>query len=192
MSVLGECFPLGVGEGAPERRFDPRQILPAEEFPGQVAGEGGHHDAMLPGDPSRRLFEGDHMARAGVAVGDQDVAEAGPRHGAAVVHEGIAHHPLADVHRPHVVEGEAPQVERWGQHDLPARPLGHDALGERAREVLGGEGVYSEGEVRAVLLERAHGDDHRRPLPIQGIEGGGGQLFQFVDAQKELPWVAVR
>ena len=132
------------------------------------------------------------MSRSTVTVGNEDVSKPGPRHGIAVVHEQIAHHALAHGHRAHRLEGEGAEVQRGRQDDVPALALRHDALGDGLREVATREGVHAHGQVRAMSLERARGEDDNRAIAGQRIEGGARELLEEMNAQKLDPFVAAR
>jgi hypothetical protein len=99
--VLGKSLPLRLRQRAPEPGLDPGEETPAQELPGEVAGEGGHRDAVTPGHDGGGLLERDQVARTPVAVRYQDVPEPGAAQGRAVVHHRIADHPLAHGHRAH-------------------------------------------------------------------------------------------
>ena len=84
---------------------------------------------------------------------------------------------------------------RWSvgdEHRAPARPLLDEPLGERLGEVAGGEGVDADGQVRAVLLERAHREHDHGALARQRVQRRARQLLEEVNAQKLLPRVAAR
>ena len=132
------------------------------------------------------------MPGTAVAVRDEDVAEARARQSIAIVHEKIANHALAHGHGARRLESEGAEVKRGGEHDVPVRALGHDALGDGLGEVAPGEGVHAHGQVRAMRLERAGGENDHRPLARQGVHGGARELFEEVDGQKLDPFVAAR
>ena len=123
------------------------------------------------------------MTGARVAVGDQDVAEARAGQSRPVVDHGVAHDALPDVDGAHRLERERSEVQRRREHGAPARPLGHDALGDGLGEVARRHRVHAHGQVRPVLLERAHGEDHDRPVAVERVERRRRDLFQQVNAQ---------
>jgi len=83
-------------------------------------------------------------------------------------------------------------VERRGEHDLPAGPLVHDALRDGLCEVTARVSIDAHRQVRAMRLERAHGEDDDRALARQRVDGGARELLEEVDAQKLDPFVAAR
>ena len=132
------------------------------------------------------------MPGAPVAVGDEDEAEAGPREGATIVDERVADDALADAHGAHRLERERAEMERRREHHREGGSLRHQAIRHGSREVARGERVDADGKVRAVLLERAHREDHDGARAIERVERGRRHLFQTVDVQKLLPLVAAK
>ena len=117
-------------------------------------------------------------------------ARAGQR--AAIVHEEVAHHALSHRDGADRLESEGAEVQRRRQDYMPARPLGHEALGHGLGEISPRVGVHPEGQVRAMGLERARRQDDDGALSRQRVESRARDLFQEVDAQKLDPFVAVR
>ncbi|OLD38963.1 MAG: hypothetical protein AUI57_04980 [Candidatus Rokubacteria bacterium 13_1_40CM_2_68_8] len=192
MCVVRERLPLVVGQGPPERRRDLLEVPAAEEVPGQVARERGHRHAVSSRDDRRGLLERREVPGPAVAVGDEDVPEAGARQRGAVVDERVTHHALPHAHRPHGVEREGAEVERGGQQRGPVRPRGGEAFAERLGEVAGGDRIDAHRQVRSVLFERAHGQDHDGARAVERVERGARHLFEQVHGQNELPFVAAR
>src|SRR2546422_11775013 len=81
------------------------------------------------------LLQRREMAGAGVAVRDQDVAEAGARERAAVVDQRVADDALTHGHGADTVERERAEMQRGRQHRGPARPRRDEPVGDRLREV---------------------------------------------------------
>ena len=190
--VVAESPALFVGQRAAERRLDLRKVTAEEELPRDVAGDGRHRHAVASRDESRSLLERREMSRTAVAVRDEDEPKARPCERAAVVHERVANHALAHVHGAHRLERERAEVERGREHDGPVRPLGDQPVRHRAREMARRERIHPDGQMRAVLLERAHGQDHGRPRAVQRVQRRRGHLLETVDTQKLLPFVATR
>ena len=103
-----------------------------------------------------------------------------------------AHHALAHGDRAHRLEGEGAQVQCGRQHDVPARALGHDPLGDGLGEVAPRVGVHAERQVRTMRLERACGEDDHGAVSRQSVESRARELFEEVNAQKLDPFVAAR
>ena len=124
------------------------------------------------------LLECYQVAGAAVAVGDQDVAEAGATERVAIVQHRVAHDALPHPDGADRVEGERAQVERGREHGAPARAGGHEPLGDALGEVPRRDRVDADGQVRAVRLERAHGQDDHRTCPVERVERRRGHLFE--------------
>ena len=192
MGVLGERAPLGVSERATELGLDLVEEATIAKAPGELTAHRGHRHARSSRDDRGGFLERGQVRGPGVTVGHEDEAEAGAGQRQAVVDDRVAHDALAHGHRARRLERERAEVERRCQHGVPARPRGHQARGDLGGEVPRGERVDAERQVWAVLLERAHGEDHDRACALEGGERGGRQLFQCVHAQNELPRVDAR
>ncbi len=120
------------------------------------------------------------------------MAEARARERAAIVYEEVAHHALSHRDGADGFEGKGAEVQRRREDHVPARTLGHEALGHGLGEVPARVSVHPEGQMRAMGLERARGQDDDGALARQGIEGRARELFEEVDAQKLDPFVAAR
>ena len=185
--VVGEGLALGLRERPAERALHVVQEAAIAKAPGEVAAEGGHGHAVAARHDGRRLVERGQMRRPGVAVGDQKMAEARAGQRRSVVDEDVAHHALAHRHRAHGLEGEGAEVEGGGEHGAPSRALGDQPTGDQLREVARGEGVHAERQVGAVLLQRAHGDDHQGARAVERVESRHRHLFETIDAHTLLP-----
>ncbi len=120
MGILGEGATL-LGRQRPAKRgLDLPEVAPAEELPGEVPAEGGHDHATPTGHDGGSLLERDQMAGAAVAVGDEDVPEAGAGQRVPVVHHHVAHETLTHPDRAHGVEREAAEMEGRGKDHAPA------------------------------------------------------------------------
>ena len=75
---------------------------------------------------------------------------------------------------------------------MPAQALGDEPRRDRLGEVPRRERVDADGQVRAVRLERTHGQENHRPRSIERIERRRGELLQSMDGQKLDPFVAAR
>jgi hypothetical protein len=127
-----------------------------------------------------------------VAVGDEDVAEARAREGPTVVDDRVADHALPHAHGPDGLERERAERQGGSQQGGPAGPRGGQALAQRLGEVAGGDRVDADRQVRPVLLERAHGQNDDGARAVERVERRARHLFEEANAQKELPFVAVR
>ncbi len=141
---------------------------------------------MAPGHDGRRLVERGEVGRPGMAVGDENVAKAAARQRPSVVDDGVAHNPLADAHGAHRLEGEGAEVQGGSEHDGPSGSGRHQAVRDQLREVPRGEGVHPQGQVRPVLLQRAHGEDHQGARAVQRVEAGHRHFFEPVHAHEVL------
>ena len=83
-------------------------------------------------------------------------------------------------------------MQGGSEHRRPPRPRRHQPLGEGLGEVARGEGVHPQGQMRPVLLERAHGEQDHGAVAVERVERRRGHLFEEVDGQKLLPWVEAR
>ena len=132
------------------------------------------------------------MAGPGMAVGDEDVAEAAAGERRTVIDQRVAHDALADGHRADRLEGEGAQMQRGRQHHRPAGAGAHQPLGDRLGKVARGEGVHADRQVRPVLFQGTHGEHDDRARAVERIERDGRHLLEPMDGQKLLPFVAVR
>src|SRR5204862_7983413 len=126
---------------ASERGRDLVYVAAAQELPGEMTRDRSHHHAVSARDDRGGFFERREVPRPAVTVGDEDVAEAGPRQRAAVVDHRVAHDALTDAHGADGVERERAERERRGQQGGPAGPRGGEALGEGLGEVARGDRV---------------------------------------------------
>ena len=132
------------------------------------------------------------MAGPGMAVGDEDEAEAAAGERRAVIDQRVAHDPLAHGDRAGRLEGEGAEMQRGRQHHRPAGAGAHQPLGDGLGEVAGRERVDADGQVGPVRLQRADGEHHDGAGALQRIERRRGHLLQAMDGQKLLPLVAAR
>ncbi len=180
--VLGKGAALGVAEQPAELGLDPVEEAAGAELPHEPAGEGGHADAVATRDGRRRLVEGGQVGGPGVAVGHEDVAEAGPGEGLPEVDDGVADDTLAHGDGADGVEREGAQVQRGRQHGRPPRPLRGQPMRDLLGEVARGEGVDAEGQMGPVLLQGADGEEDDGALAIERVERRHGQLLEPMNA----------